>query len=108
MQIEEQGKYLQMMYEKTREMEKELKASSSKSEEHPHPLSPSTRTHNSPASNNQEPLNLDNTNAELSANDASTSGTLLTHNQSTEASSPENIACEPPMKRARVNETAVC
>ncbi|XP_019192910.1 PREDICTED: protein PHOSPHATE STARVATION RESPONSE 1-like isoform X2 [Ipomoea nil] len=100
LQIEEQGKYLQMMYEKTREMEKELKASSS-SKPDEHPLSP-------PPSDNQEPLNLDNTNAELSANDANSSGVLLTQNQSSETSSQENIACEPPMKRARANETAVC
>nr|GMC76253.1 probable inactive histone-lysine N-methyltransferase SUVR2 isoform X1 [Ipomoea batatas] len=99
LQIEEQGKYLQMMYEKTREMEKELKASSSKPDEHP--VSP-------PATDNQEPLNLDNTNAELSANNASSSGAVLTQNQSSEATSQENIACEPPMKRARANETAVC
>lgn len=101
-----------MMFEKTKNMGKELNVSSSKSEE---PPSPSTEIKHAPPDDKSDALEQDHVSIGLCSNDASSSADDLAENK--ERKSPERKACEnhdsdgrdlssPPAKRAKSEETS--
>ncbi|PHU18643.1 hypothetical protein BC332_14338 [Capsicum chinense] len=67
LRIEEQGKYLEMMFERTKDIGKDFKVSSSITDEHP---SPSTEPKHSPPNDKSEALEKD----PVSLNDRSITG----------------------------------
>ncbi|PHT48913.1 hypothetical protein CQW23_13121 [Capsicum baccatum] len=101
LQIEEQGKYLEIMFERTKDIGKDLKVSSLIIDEHP---SPSTETKHSPPNDKSEALEKD----PVSSNNcsSSSSGGKSPDKKVSEDHDSDSgeSGCSPPSKRARTEE----
>ncbi|KAM3302756.1 hypothetical protein P3S67_013786 [Capsicum chacoense] len=92
--IEEQGKYLEMMFERTKEIGKDFKVSSSVNDEHP---SPSNEPKHSPPNDKSEALEKDLVNL----NDRSITDKKAREDHDTDGG---DSCVSPPLKGARTEE----
>ncbi|CAN4096180.1 unnamed protein product [Withania somnifera] len=103
LRIDKQGKYLEMMFERTKDIGKDLNVSSSRTNEHP---SPSTKTMHSRPNDKSEAPEKD----PVSLNDRSSSGGNSPDKKAREDHDTDDIdlCCSTPSKRAKTEETSSC
>ncbi|KAM3268570.1 hypothetical protein P3S67_031511 [Capsicum chacoense] len=101
LQIEEQGKYLEMMFERTKDIGKDLKVSSSITDEHP---SPSTETKHSPPNDKSEALEKDPVSSNNCSSSSSGGKSPDKKVREDHDSDGGDSCCSSPSKRARTEE----